>query len=412
MKKHGGFGRVAWLCAGLLASAAGHATDAADPDIDRGFVLSGFGTLGLARSDSDDAEYVRDLSQPRGLTKRWSAKIDSVLGLQGNLKLDPQTEAVVQIISRYRHDGSHNPEVSWAFLRHDFAPDFQARIGRLGTEFYMLADSRLIGYANTTVRPPPDFYGPLVFSHFDGIDATASTRLGPGLLRAKLYGGRSPEFSPVPPSATWDMRGARLAGGYLDYLSGPWQLRLGHGTARFADNELPLDLLIAPLFAPLPAPDITALYPELSTRRKTARFDSLGSVYDRGPLRVQAMLGRITHESAAYEDSRAGFVIASCRMGRFTPYLGYAQTRSKPVGIATTITPALDALAGSLPRGTHSDQHTITLGTRWDFQPNRALKVQLDLVRGQPDSVFLFRGPDVRRNGRMNVLGTTLDFVF
>lgn len=34
---------------------------------DDAFSLRGFGTLGLARSSSDHAEYVRDLSQPLGI---------------------------------------------------------------------------------------------------------------------------------------------------------------------------------------------------------------------------------------------------------------------------------------------------------------------------------------------------------
>ncbi len=52
---------------------------------DDAFSLRGFGTLGLARSSSDHAEYVRDLSQPLGIKGgQWSARIDSVLGLQAN----------------------------------------------------------------------------------------------------------------------------------------------------------------------------------------------------------------------------------------------------------------------------------------------------------------------------------------
>ena len=62
------------------------------------FSLQGFGTLGLARSTTDQAEFVRDLSQPGGVSKKWSAKIDSAAGLQVNWHATEDMEAVAQIV--------------------------------------------------------------------------------------------------------------------------------------------------------------------------------------------------------------------------------------------------------------------------------------------------------------------------
>lgn len=365
------------------------------------FMLKGFGTLGLARSDTDTAEYVRDLSQPQGLTKNWSPKIDSVLGVQANLKLGAQIEGVVQLISRYRYDGSYKPEVSWLFLRHDFTPDFQVRLGRMGTEFYMLGDSRLIGYSNVNIRPAPDFYGPLVFSYFDGIDASLSSSLGNGLLRAKVFAGVSPESTPFVDPLTLDLNGSRVIGGHIDYMLGAWQFRVASAAVEFSSN-LPFDPLLN-----LP---LSTLVPELNTKNTQARFDSLGVVYDKGPLRIHAMLGRIEYESEAYEDSRAGFILGAYRVGQFTPYLGYSATQSSASSISS-IGP-LTGLAQTLTTATHSDQHTITLGARWDFYQNMALKLQLDAIRGNPNSVFPFRGKNVQWDGSMNVMSLALDFAF
>lgn len=411
------------LLSGLFFQPVSHAD--AGNWFDDHLVIKGFGTLGLARSDSDTAEYVRDLSQPRGLTTNWSTKVDSILGLQANLKLGEQTEGVLQVISRYRYDGSYRPEVSWAFLRHDFTPDFQMRAGRLGTEFYMLADSRLIGYANLTVRPPPDFYGPLVFSYFDGVDASASMSIGNDLLRAKLFYGHSPETTPFYDSITWNLDGSRLFGGHLDYFTGPWQFRIAHAEARFSSHEAPLNALInqligtdplLSLFIPVPI-NLTSLIPELSMVHKSSIFDSIGVVYDKGPLQVQMMLGRIRHESASYEDSRAGFVTAAYRIGKFTPYLGYSKAKSKASTISTVPATAwgpllVQIVSSELTPSTHMDQHTYTIGARWDFHQNWALKAQYDHVRGDQRSNILFRGTDNHWNGRMKVLSFTLDFAF
>ncbi|HJV89267.1 MAG TPA: hypothetical protein VJ623_03095, partial [Holophagaceae bacterium] len=48
----------------LLLSGAALAQDAPPS-----FTLRGFGTLGAVRSDTDQAEYIRDVSQPKGATR-------------------------------------------------------------------------------------------------------------------------------------------------------------------------------------------------------------------------------------------------------------------------------------------------------------------------------------------------------
>ena len=122
------------------------------------FTLQGFGTLGAARTTSNEVEFVRDLSQPRGASQTWDARVDSVLGLQANWQINPQLEAVAQLVSRYRYDRTFTPEFSWAYLKYEPSPNLSLRAGRLGTEFFMMSDSRLVGYSFLTVRPPGDFF--------------------------------------------------------------------------------------------------------------------------------------------------------------------------------------------------------------------------------------------------------------
>jgi len=58
------------------------------------------------------------------------------------------------------------------------------------------------------------------------------------------------------------------------------------------------------------------------------------------------------------------------------------------------------------------DQTTFTLGTRWDFRRNMALKAQVDFVRGASDSLFLYPISDEAFDGKLNVYSVSLDFVF
>jgi hypothetical protein len=283
------------------------------------------------------------------------------------------------------------------------SPEAQLRIGRLGTEFYMLADSRLVGYANLTVRPPPDYYGPLIVSYFDGIDASAAGQMGDGLVRGKLFAGYAAEKSPFVGTLSWDLRGSPLLGGHLDYFTGPWQFRAGQTRIRFK-HELPVNEMVG--F------DVLALAPELAVTDRWADFYSLGLVYDSGPLQVQGMLSKIDYQTASYENSRAGYVIGSYRLPRLTPYLGYSRVRSATGSPSSVLSPAMHDFVNKLIANSHSHQQTTFLGARWDLQPNVALKLQLDRVRGLPGSVFPVREPDSEWNGRMTVFSLAVDFLF
>ncbi|MDP2108564.1 MAG: hypothetical protein Q8J67_05885, partial [Rhodocyclaceae bacterium] len=101
----------------LMALCGGNAW-AAGPDEDSTVTVRGFGTLGVARSSSDQAEFARDFSQPGGLKGgQWSGRIDSLLGVQANWRATPELEFVGQLVSRYRYDESRVPQVEWAFAK-------------------------------------------------------------------------------------------------------------------------------------------------------------------------------------------------------------------------------------------------------------------------------------------------------
>ena len=376
-----------------------------------GISLHGFGTLGLTRTNTDSVEFVRDLTQADGVTTAWSAKVDSLLGLQANVQFRPDTEAVLQVVSRYHANADYRPELTWAFVRHDVSPEVALRAGRLGTEFYMLGDSRLVGYSNLSLRPPPDFYGSLVFSYIDGLDASVTLPLASGLLKGKLFAGRSPETSPFPTGITWNLRGSRLAGAYLDYTQGPWQLRLSHVQVRF-EHEAPIDALLQSVGDPLGGVPYLAIEPSMAMAHQRAGFDSVGLVFDQGPLNIQLMLNKISHESPAYADSTAGYLLAGYRFGALTPYLGVSRSRSDIRPLPLNPIPGVDAITYSLVAQSYTDQTTYTLGGRWDLRKNMAIKAQLDVVRGKPISVFTFKNALPDWGGRLTAFSVALDFVF
>jgi hypothetical protein len=88
------------------------------------FDFSGFGTLGVVRSDERRGDYVVDLFRPDrpGFTREWSAEVDSRLGLQLAATVTPKLSAVVQVVSKQRYDDTFTPVVEWANLRYQPTP--------------------------------------------------------------------------------------------------------------------------------------------------------------------------------------------------------------------------------------------------------------------------------------------------
>ena len=377
------------------------------------FALHGFGTFGLTHSSSDQADFIRDFSQPDGVAGKWSAKNDSIFGVQGNLSVSEQIEGVAQIVSRYGNEGNFDPELMWAFARYEPNAYLSLRIGRLGTDFYMLADSRLVGYSYLPVRPPGDYFGTLPFPHIDGLDAVVTLPVADGVLRGKLFSGFLDGEVPSV-GKQWDLHGSRMSGGHLDYQINDWLWRVGYAQLRFKNN-VPIDELLDALRAgaQLGLPGAAAAADAQSVGGKLSQFYSAGAVFDRGPFQVQLMLSKIRQESAVFENTHAGYLIASYRSGAWTPFAGYSRVKSTTRHLAATgVGPAMDATIAYLQSRAHSDQHTSFVGVRWDVGTNVALKAQYDAIRGAAESVFQFQRVQPGWNGRTNVLSVTLDFVF
>jgi hypothetical protein len=380
--------------------------------------VRGFGTLGVARSTSDQVEFVRDLSQPKGVSNRWSSRIDSVFGAQANWQASPELEAVAQVVSRYRYDRSRDPELMWAFAKWEPDGRISLRAGRIGADFMMLADSRLVGYSYLPVRPSADFFGPLFFSHFDGADARLTLPLGNALLHGKLFAGATHEKTSGTPGI-WDTSGSPVRGFVLDYQTGPWQLRASATNIRFSN-----DIQFAPLPETLRAagthfgfPGALAAADALAARHTTSRFYALGVVYDEGPLQVQGMLNKIEHQTGVFQNSQAGYLLAGYRRGSVTPYAGLSwwKSRFKPYSTGLPNIAPFDELNqafDSIMVASAVDQTTYTLGARWDVQADVALKLQWDAIRGSAGSRFPYARAGSGWDGRTQVWSLSLDFVF
>lgn len=391
----------------LLASlaTAAHAQDPASEDT--ALTVRGFGTVGYAQSSNPQAEFLRDLSQPTGVNDSGSLLIDSILGVQANYRASETLELVAQAVSHQRFDDTFTPEVTWAFIKYDMTPRVSFRLGRIGTEFLMQSDSRMVGYSYLPVRPPVNFYGIVPINYGDGADLHVSTPLADGVLKGSLYLGIAREQ--LPP---YSVDGSQIRAGSIGYDWGPMQFRVIHAESVLANTFAKL----APLRSELASQGATDAANALDMQGTRSAYDSVGLTYDDGRWQVQAALNSVTHGTVLTENSKAGYLSVARRMGNVSPYLGYSWTlsgaKSLDTGLSGMAGAMLNPQVAAVLNASHQDQQTTTVGLRWDFRRNFDLKTQLDFVNGSPTSTLLYDHLQSDWNGRTTVFSMAMDFVF
>ncbi len=401
---------LAVVCVAAWLSAGGALAAASEADLEPGaFSLGGFGSLGLARSSNGNAEYLRSVTQPRGIRDEWTARNDSVLGVQTTIRLGESLKAVAQAVVQYRNDASYSPELTRAFISYDLSPRLTLRAGRIDTEFLIGADSRLVGYSYLPVRPTVDFFGVVPIKYGDGIDARLGWPLDEGVLRADLFAGVGRERLPA-----YDLNDSKMLKSSVGYDRGPWKFRYTYAQARLSHNIPWLD----PLRATLIQLGAGAAARGLELADTTSRYHSFGAGYDDGVWQVQASVNKILNESQLIQDQGAGYVLVGRRVGSLNPFLGYSRVKSTPNALATGLpNPMFQALNSAVAQALavmHADRHTWSLGVRWDCLRNMDVKLQADLVRGDRSSLLLLNNNPTPTNwsGRTTVLTLMFDFVF
>lgn len=371
--------------------------------------IDGFGTLGVARSTNGEAEILRGLAPPEGISDHWSAASDSNLGLQASYRFNEKTEAVAQAVSHLRDDGSFDPNLTWAFLKYDFTPRFSMRFGRIGTEFLMLADSRLVGYSYLPVRPANDFYGILPINYGDGIDARLRWPLGDGMLRLEAFAGVGAEDT-----ARYSFSGTKVVKGTIGYDEGNWQFRYINTWTKL-DNDIDA---LDPLRSNLALSGAPAAADALGFKDTASIYQSLGAAYDDGTWQVQGAINYVSHEATMLQNSRAMFLQVGRRIGNITPFASYARVKSAHKSLDTGLspfnpyTPMLNAAVAQALQISHADSQTLSLGARWDVRRNIDLKAQVDFVRaGKAANLLLLNAPQTS-DYRSTVFSLSLDFIF
>ncbi|MES2260968.1 MAG: porin [Pseudomonadota bacterium] len=366
------------IAAGITVACASGVVHAED---DHRFSIRGFGTIGAVHSDNGQSDYVTNLYQPGGpgRSRSWDVTTDTKAGAQLDAKLADQLSAVLQITSRKLSSNNFTPKVEWANIKYQVTPDFSIRAGRIALSTLMQSDARLVSYTLTPVRVPLEIYNITPPTNSDGIDATYRVNIGKVNNTVQASYGRSD---------------SKLALGIPDGVI------VAEANARkiinIADTVEIGDLTLRASY----------FKSDIHTLGTSFRYDmkALGALYDAGAWFVQSEFAK-SNGGGLTKNQEAWYALGGMRVKSFTPYVSYAKSK-----------PQDPLLAGA----TGFEQTTSSIGVRWDFMSNTALKVQYDHV--DAPGVLATQGSStyfVKQNtgfflngGNTNLVSVAVDFVF
>jgi hypothetical protein len=408
------------LQAGALAIGFAGAVPAlaADSPATPPWSFSGFGTLSTVHSSQRQADFVSSVLKASGAghSDAWSTDVDSRLGAQIDVAPGQRWSAVLQVISEQQYQNNYRPVVEWANVRWQATPDLALRAGRIALPMFLAADYRKIGYVYPWARPPVELYGVIPVSSSDGIDLTWGWQaLGVRHSTQAYYGHRDMRLTD-----TMRLRARRVTG-----ISNTMQYGAVSARISMMSAEITLDNGRA-LFDALAAfgPRGQRLLDDYSADHKRASAFGFGVDYDPGPWFLTAEANQ-TRTRTFLGKTSAAYAGAGYRWGTLTPWIGYARARvdsptSDPGLSLAGLPPAAARTAAALNAGLNTllksipDQSTFSVGVRWDFLRDFALKLEYQRLKPRNGSrgTLVNVQPGFRAEHRIEIATVALDFVF
>lgn len=383
----------------------------------------GFGTLSAYRPDAPGARARPDVLAPRlADSGAWRWDGDSRLGVQGRWSSSETLEWVGQVEAADDERTPWQPRLSWAYLGYRPLPGLSLRLGRQVLPTLYQSETRNVGYAQASVRPPAGPYTLNPGTPVDGLNATWEQDLSGGTLRMDLGGGRA---SVVRAGQRIDLRSS---------LSGTVQWQREALRLRASVNRFHIDLAANPLAA-LAASGVCTNCEALIAQRVGNR-GIRGSLYSalvawEAPDWQASVEGlhRPASGSVLTPAAWGWSALLSRRLGAWQPHVAVSEFRylERPLGLQ--IRP--DAPAAVVAQGaaidrllqSRQDLRIAQIGMRWDFAEGLAAKLQVerwtalrDRETGRSGLVGLAAPPLAAEpsgwNGRVRLTTLSLDFVF
>jgi hypothetical protein len=370
----------------LAVLALASATTAVLADDGNGFSarFSGFGTFGVAKTNSDAGEYTRTPIQYRGADKSIDPFVDTRLALQEVLQFGERWSLTGQLLAQRVGNSDFRPRVEWLFANYKATDWLDLRAGRGVLPLFLVSDSRNVGYGSVWLRAPQEVYTLQPLTGIDGVQALVRVPVAGGQLTVQpSFGETKGSYYLSPLNTTINLKIKRMASAQVNYEYDSW-------TFHAAASQSKIDSAFDTLFFS-------------ATAHSTERMKTVGVSYDNGQLIGQAEWAQRRQTGATYQNT-GWYAMGGYRLGKWTPHVIYGSYTPDDH------TPAQSA-------GTKK-ANSVTAGVRYELASSVALKASLE--RRDP-MIFNFNhladtsdftGGIFERGRKINVISAVVDFTF
>ena len=415
---------AALLCAaGLLFMQPALAVD---------YAFSGFGTIGYTQSNQD-FKYLRSISKSGTFLR------DTVLGAQMDARFDAGWGATVQakLAPVLDRDVGWEPTISWAFLSYRPRNDFLLRIGKLRVPFSLSSENLDVGATFDMARLPVGLYSITPTLDFKGASFGKDWEWRENELSLEGFWGREnrlPARTYIRDLATseWRYADVEVAGLVLTLRQKLNTFRIGYTKAEAESSEgIQTPVTLVPGTLP---PGITGTYYRPSNQT-ISTFSipvfNLGAdvALGQGFRAIGEYVRRKVEDTNIVSDIESFYLSLLKKTGHWTPYITYAQTKSKNLDLYRRVNNArvqplvpAAAIPAALINASQRfaadnieayDQNSVSIGTSYSLTTTSKVKAEWSVVRTGDVSNFVdapVGGESA--NLRINVLSLSYSFVF
>lgn len=350
-----------------------------------------FGTLSYTKTDKyDDRIPRRNITQSGKEIWDNGWLLDSRIGFQAKWHINDHWELVSQAVGREQLDNMLFDYFDIFYLSYQANNEWRFGVGRQAFDLFFMSDHLNTGYSYDWIRPPTEFYGIMPYESFDGFkisrewgdfDNSWTWRLSVGNIETKFDADvlvssddvDSTKAQPIYSTAlTWQTGKWHVRGSYAHFN---FKQDLGDPKDRQELSQAANE--IAPIW-----PDFMRIADELS-KDFILRILAFGLQWQHDDWKVQTEWSSVDSDIVTFDGQR-GYFHVSKRFDEWQPFvtLGFARDDSqfkyqKPMGGYQELDEFYYEML-NFHRNMRHNQESISLGVRWDFSRQKALKLQCD----------------------------------
>lgn len=332
--------------------------------------INGFASIVGGKTLDDDATLY-------GYDDDISFKNESVFALQLSADLQDKLSATAQIVARGEND--FDAEFEWAYLTYEFTDELQLSAGKMRAPFYRYSDFLDVGYAYRWIRPPQSVYN-LPFSTYEGLSLLHNTQLGDWDSAVQvIYGAYDGNIAVVSVNGDTELN---------DIAGINWTLTYDWFSARAAyfvadtsiaiENDTPTGVALNDLEDALRNAGFVDQADDIAVDEDDGSFFALGFSIDYNNILFDAEYTEFEVDNSALAKQTQYYTSIGYRMDEVTVHFTYENNDDEHDSNrydALPTVPPLNQGINQVLDGSKAKSNVYTIGTRYDFHPAAALKV-------------------------------------